>query len=415
MSHSNSIWIQKKLCELITLQRGHDLTNKDRKDGIIPVMGAAGQNGYHNKAIALGPGVIVGRSGGSYGKVHLIKEDYWPHNTALYVSDYKGNDPYFVYYLLKILDFSSLNSGSAQPSLNRNYVYPISVNIPKPKEQKDIAKVLADIDSKIELNNKINKELESLARAFYNYWFVQFDFPISAEQAAVVSKPQLEGKPYRASGGPMEYNAVLKREVPKGWEVKTLNQLGEFRNGINYSKDDKGERTVRIVNVRDLSNSTYYILKDDLDEISLPQKEVEKYLLSDNDILVARSSCPGATRMIYSGIEDVIFSGFIINFTVIDKTIKNYLFHSLKRIEIIINNSMSGTILKNVNQDYLKELVVTVPDDSILKKFNNKIDPISKAIFNYSKQNQELIRLRDFLLPLLMNGQVRVKNKSKLY
>ena len=134
---------RKTLGEFLSLQRGHDLTSDEREFGNVPVMGAAGQNGFHNTALASAPGIIVGRSGGSFGQIHLVKEDFWPHNTAMYVTDFKGNDPYFAYYFLKNLSFSRFNSGSAQPSLNRNYVYPIKIVVPIPNEQKKIAAVLS--------------------------------------------------------------------------------------------------------------------------------------------------------------------------------------------------------------------------------------------------------------------------------
>ena len=153
----------------------------------------------------------------------------------------------------------------------------------KPYQEK-IAEYLTLLDKKIELNNRINTELEQMAKTIYNYWFVQFDFPNE------------EGKPYKASGGEMEYNEELKREIPKGWEVKQLEKFGEFKNGINYEGDIVGDKVVRIVNVRDISNSTYFILKGELDKISLPEKDSSKYLVHKNDILIARSGTPGATR-----------------------------------------------------------------------------------------------------------------------
>jgi type I restriction enzyme S subunit len=192
---SSNEWNSMTLGQFIELQRGHDLTNEERVEGDVPVFGAAGHNGFHNCVKAKGPGVIVGRSGGSFGKVHLSQMDFWPHNTALYVKKFKGNDPYFVYYFLRRLDFSSFNSGSAQPSLNRNFINPIKIKVPFPNQQKQIAKVLSDLDSKIDLNNRINAELESMAKLIYDYWFVQFEFPIEAALAAKMGDPSLEGKP----------------------------------------------------------------------------------------------------------------------------------------------------------------------------------------------------------------------------
>jgi type I restriction enzyme S subunit len=140
-------WEVRKLGDFISLQRGHDLTDRDRRPGTVPVMSAAGQNGFHDTAIAKGPGVVVGRSGASFGQAHLCEKDYWPHNTALYVTDFRGNDPYFVFYSLKAMDFSRYNSGGAQPSLNRNFVRPIPMRVPKFPEQRVIAGALRDMDA----------------------------------------------------------------------------------------------------------------------------------------------------------------------------------------------------------------------------------------------------------------------------
>ncbi|MFC6349799.1 restriction endonuclease subunit S [Stenotrophomonas sp. CW117] len=113
-----SEWKLTTLGEFVRLQRGHDLTAEERIPGTFPVMGSAGQNGTHGKFISRGPGVVIGRSGASMGRVHYVKSDYWPHNTCLYVTDFLGNDPRFTFYFLGALDLASYNSGSAQPSLN---------------------------------------------------------------------------------------------------------------------------------------------------------------------------------------------------------------------------------------------------------------------------------------------------------
>lgn len=144
-----SEWRETTLGNFVSLQRGHDLTEPERKPGNVPVMGSAGMNGYHDTAKAKGPGVTVGRSGASFGQVNYCPVDYWPHNTALYVTNFHGNDTRFTYYFLKSIDFSRYNSGSAQASLNRNFIYPIPVRVPKPNEQRAIASVLGALDDKI--------------------------------------------------------------------------------------------------------------------------------------------------------------------------------------------------------------------------------------------------------------------------
>ncbi|HSL03513.1 MAG TPA: restriction endonuclease subunit S [Nitrospiraceae bacterium] len=142
-------WDAEKLGNFVSLQRGHDLTWRDRRKGDVPVMGSAGQNGFHDTAIAKGPGVLLGRSGASFGQAHYCEKDFWPHNTALYVTDFRGNDRLFVFYFLKSIDFTRYNSGGAQQSLNRNFIYPIQVGVPRPPEQCAIAGALSDVDELI--------------------------------------------------------------------------------------------------------------------------------------------------------------------------------------------------------------------------------------------------------------------------
>ena len=118
-------WIEKTLGDLISIKRGYDLPEHQRVFGDIPIVGSAGITGFHNKAKVFGGGVTLGRSGNSFGKVYKCKSDFWPHNATLYVNDFKGNSSDYVYYFLKTINFNRYNSGSAQPSLNRNYIYPI--------------------------------------------------------------------------------------------------------------------------------------------------------------------------------------------------------------------------------------------------------------------------------------------------
>lgn len=142
-------------------------------------MGSAGQNGSHNVAKAKGPGVVVGRSGASMGRVHYSESDYWPHNTCLYVTDFQGNNPRFAYYVLGSLDLAGYNSGSAQPSLNRNYIYGMPLKIPSRVQQDSIVEVLSALDDRIALLRETNATLEAIAQALFKSWFVDFD-PVHA-------------------------------------------------------------------------------------------------------------------------------------------------------------------------------------------------------------------------------------------
>ena len=167
-------WTRMPLGDFVTLQRGHDLPEVVRRPGNKPVLGSFGVTGWHDEARSAGPGVTVGRSGASLGVVSYSPVDYWPLNTALYVTDFHGNDQLFAYYFLKQFDFLVYNSGSAQPSLNRNFIHPVPVDVPPLSEQRAIAHVLGTLDDKIELNRRMNETLETMARALFKDWFVDF-------------------------------------------------------------------------------------------------------------------------------------------------------------------------------------------------------------------------------------------------
>src|SRR5690554_6745585 len=180
-----SEWVTVPLGDVLTLQRGHDLPAQNRLSGEIPILGSSGITGFHNEAKATGPGVTVGRSGNSMGEISYSDKDFWPLNTALYVTDFKGNDPKFLYYLLQTIDFDQFNSGSAQKSLNRNAVYPFEVEIPKSRaEQERISSVLSSLEEKVGVNQKINQTLEQMAQAIFKSWFVDFE-PVKAKIAAL--------------------------------------------------------------------------------------------------------------------------------------------------------------------------------------------------------------------------------------
>ena len=145
-----SEWKVYKLGEVVTFQRGFDLPKDKMRNGEYPVAGSNGVIGWHSEYTTKGPGVTIGRSG-NIGTPHFYKSNYWAHNTSLFVKDFKGNDPLFIYYLLKRIDFKQLNTGSAVPTLNRNHVHDLQVLLPPIDEQKRIAGVLSSLDDKIDL------------------------------------------------------------------------------------------------------------------------------------------------------------------------------------------------------------------------------------------------------------------------
>lgn len=307
----------------------------------------------------------------------------------------------FIYHLFKTgyvrKQIQLTSTGSKVKHTAPERLYDLAVLLPPPEDQSKIAAVLSALDAKIELNNRINTELEAMAKTLYDYWFVQFDFP------------DAHGRPYKTSGGKMVYNETLKREIPEGWRAETLVKFGGFKNGINYDPSVGGDSVARIVNVRDISSSSYFIRNQQLDELRLPHEEVQKYLVQESSILIARSSLPCATRLIADYSDNTIYCGFIICFNVADLAQKNALFFHLKNIEQAMLNQSGGTIMKNVSQETLKSVcVATPPTDDLFEQFNRFADIWLKKINILEEQTQQLTELRDWLLPMLMNGQVQV-------
>lgn len=408
----NNSWEAKTIGDFLTLQRGYDLTADEREEGNVPVMGAAGQNGFHSTSLASAPGVIVGRSGGSFGQVHFVDEDFWPHNTALFVTDFKGNDPHFVYYYLKNLDFDRLNSGSAQPSLNRNFLYPVKIKIPKPDEQVIISSVLSNIDAKIDLNNRINAELEAMAKTLYDYWFVQFDFPNS------------EGKPYKSSGGKMVYNSVLKREIPKGWDVDTLSSwIGQDKTGDWGKENEQGNYTLVVNCIRGADiNGLNGIGQIDVPERYILPKNKQKLLSAFDFVIEISGGSPvqstGRLALITDKVLDrfnkpLICSNFCKAMSLNDKAYSfcfYYLWNALYDNGVLFAWEGKTSGIKNLLFDaFVSKHMVCRPPEGLVADFNNLIDPLQKKKQIALMENMRLSQLRDWLLPMLMNGQVTVK------
>lgn len=312
----------------------------------------------------------------------------------------EGYDIEYIFYCLKInLELLRKKAqGSQTKFLTMQLLDAFEIDDIPLIEQKRIAYTLSDIDSKIKNNNAINAELESMARTIYDYWFLQFDFPDE------------NGKPYKSSGGKMVWNEDLKREIPDRWEVLKLDKLCDFSNGINYDKNQEGNRNYKIVNVRNITASTLLLDSSDFDDINLLSTQANKYIIEKNDILIARSGTPGAVRLLLSDEEDIIYCGFIIKCSPKNINQRLFLTYALKKLEGSNATTTGGSIMQNVSQETLKQVNICLPSDEIIEKYNKVVTPLLNKMQQIICENQELTSLRDFLLPLLMNGQVGFKN-----
>lgn len=304
-------------------------------------------------------------------------------------------DSKYLFYLLtqshitEYLHNVGMNSVSSYPSISPNDIGTLKFTFPIIKTQKAIAKVLSDLDSKIELNNRINKKLEEMAKLIYDYWFVQFDFPNE------------NGKPYKSSGGKMVYSEELKREIPEGWEVKSLSNIANYTNGIACQKyRPTDDNYLRVIKIKEMKEG--FSEKTEKVKLNIPEK-VKVY---NGDILFSWSA----------SLEVVLWTGGIgaLNqhiFKVTSAEMPKYylyfeLLNYLKHFKMIAE--LRKTTMGHITSDHLKQSRVSIAKPDVIENFNKGITPIIDYIIKNQIQNQKLKETRDWLLPMLMNGQVRV-------
>ena len=323
------------------------------------------------------------------GKVEIIRE---------------GIDLYYLHYLLATTSvkyqLEARASGTKQRNISPDDVYDVIVDLPEYYIQKRIGKLLYDIELKQEFNNKISSELESMAKTLYDYWFLQFEFPNE------------EGKPYKSSGGKMVWNDELKREIPDGWKVDNLMESSlceDIKSGVDYFETNKiylptaninGEEITdgdyitfnnreSRANMQPVKNSVWFAkMKNSIKHLSIPNNSewfINKYILSTG---FQGLKCSEDS---FSFIHCVVNSSWF-------ETYKDVLSH--------------GATQESVNNEDLKNIKFAVPTNKVLKYFSKIVLPMLERKFTIVKENQELSSLRDFLLPLLMNGQVTFKDES---
>lgn len=387
-----------RLDSLVTFGNGKTLPSAQ---GEINAYGGNGVIGRVQSPNYPAKTIIVGRVGSQCGNVHKAEKSCWVTDNALAGIPKKETDFEFLYYLLKQLKLNELRVGSGQPLVTQTILNRISIAVPQVADyRRQIGAVLSALDAKIELNNRINAELEGMAKLLYDYWFVQHDFPISAAQAAALGKPHLTGKPYRSSGCPMTYNPQLKHEIPAGWLVKELSDIaditmGQSPPGHTYNEDGKG--------ILFFQGSTDFGWRFP----SPRQFTTAPTRLAKKGSILLSVRAPVGTLNI-APVECAIGRGLAALSSKI--SYDSFLFQVLLNLQsIFARRNTDGTTFGSINRDDLRSLkVVCPPDDKLLAMYEAKVGTSHALIFNNHQQNQELAKLRDWLLPMLINGQVRV-------
>jgi type I restriction enzyme S subunit len=301
----------------------------------------------------------------------------------------KIDSTYLLYAMLSEFVQKQIKQSDRTGSTVSNLRIPLlkNLDIPLSDSAEKIAAVLSALDAKIDCNNRINAELEAMAKTLYDYWFVQFDFPDAS------------GKPYKSSGGKMVYNATLKREIPEGWKEKQLCQIANITMGTSPSGDslnDAGDGVEffqgstdfgwRFPTVRQYTTQSVRMAKrgDILLSVRAPV----------GDLNVAHIDCCIGRGLAALNSKDG-FDGF--------------LFYVMQYFKTVFDRRNSeGTTFGSITKDDLHALPLACPTPDLLRKYNDVVSGYNQMVFTRSMENQQLAQLRDWLLPLLMNGQVTV-------
>ena len=307
-------------------------------------------------------------------------------------------DKDFAFYLISSALVKQQLSAAAQQTKIRHTspdkIKDCTVWIPELSEQKRIGKLLRSIDRKIELNRAINQNLEAMAKQFYDYWFVQFDFPNE------------EGKPYKSSGGKMVWNEKLKRNIPVGWHCGNLFEIAVFTNGLACQKfrpkDD--EESLPVIKIREMHDG----ISDDTEEVTSNIPESVK--VYNGDVLFSWSASLEVMLWAYGlgGLNQHIFKVTSAN----DFPKSFYYFQLLDYIDVFKKVAEARkTTMGHITQDHLQQSTIAIPDNKdIAVRFEELISPIFEQVVKLHEEISYLIKQRDELLPLLMNGQVSVNS-----
>ena len=350
--------------------------------------------------------VLLNITGDSIARCCSVPNDILPARVNQHVSIIRckniEDSEYLKYYLINLKSYlmQICGVGGTRNALTKEAVEKLIVKFQD--NHVKLAKVLSSLDSKIELNNKINKELEAMAKTLYDYWFVQFNFPDE------------NGKPYKSSGGKMVYNQELKREIPEGWEIGCIGDYCKSTGGFAFKSSWWTEEGVSVIKIKDIQEN-YTIDMSNLSKVDLSNKNIDdKFKAEAGNILIAMTGATVGKYAIVPITDNSIYINQRVGYFNLGKEPTKklpYFINSLNQsyFREMIFTLASGAAQPNISNEQINNIKLLVPKNDILKSFNNKFSSFYKLILNNQQQNQELAKLRDWLLPMLMNGQVKVK------
>jgi len=395
----------KNLTQVSNITTGKLDANAEIPDGKFPFFTCA-PTPLRINTFSFDDDVVLLAGNNAQGNFHLqrYKGKFDAYQRTYVITAKKGYDIDYIRYSLELSlkHLKRLAQGSQTKFLTMQILDSFQVLDFPYEEQKTLISSVYAIDSKIRLNDRICSELEAMAKTLYNYWFVQFDFPDE------------NGKPYRISGGEMVWNEQLKREIPKGWNVTTINDMTHSYRGVSYDKKDllpTAENGILVLRGNNIQNNR---LVYDANVAYVPCSLVSKeQQIRAHDIILTMSSgskdhIGKCTMFQYDSPHT--YGAFLTKFTPESDKV-GFVYLSMisdffkKKIQAICN----GTGINNLTNETFDNLVFPKPDKTILGYFEEIVAPLFEKMGECDRENEKLTKLRDWLLPILMNGQARVE------
>jgi len=371
--------------DFITLQRGFDLPANQRLSGEYPIVASASTNGFHSQYKVEPPGVVTGRSG-TLGEVQYITKKFWPLNTSLWVKDFKGNFPKYVYYFLKLLDLKRFNSGAGVPTLNRNDLDTLKISVHELKEQQKIASILSAYDDLIENNTRRIQILEEIARRIYEEWFVRFRFPRHENVKMVESELGF---------------------IPEGWQIKTVMDFGKVVTGKTPSKSSPDNFGVDIpfLKLPDMHNNVFCINTSEKLSSKGANSQLSKFILPNNLCV----SCIGTVGIINITSVKCQTNQQINSILLDDLHNREFLYFALIGLRELMNQyGANGATMVNLNKTKFERLPIMYPEQKHVENYHEVVFSLFQMILNLQKKNDILSQTSDLLLPKLISGEIDV-------
>ena len=398
----------------VTLQNVFNFTNGKgikktliKDTGKYPVMGANGVIGYTEDYLYDHPINIIGRVGSS-GEIHRSNSPCWVSDNAIIAESKDNLDDLFGYYLLKGTRIKQVIIGSTQPLLTQSGLNIIPVSIPPLAEQKKIANILSTLDQKIKLNQKMNETLEEIAKTLFKSWFIDFD-PVRA---------RAEGKPTGLSKEisdlfPDSFEDSELGKIPKGWEIKKIKDLGKVICGKTPPTKDKENYGdgFKFITIPDMHNQVF-VLDSSKNITEKGAATLEGKLLQSKTICVSCIATPGLTVII----DEPSYTNQQINSIIPNETFLSYfLFLNFRLLGSKISiYGGGGSVFENLSKSKFENILVKIPDQKVLKSFDEFLTPVFDKIKVNVKENKLLENILDTLLPKLISGKLKISDAKTI-